>query len=72
MSGNSWQPVTHTHAILFRGGHQKPSAPASDHNTTGSHEWQIVADSTTLTQTSDLDYADDEDDDDLDIPEFLR
>ncbi|GAA4740911.1 cell division protein FtsZ [Amnibacterium soli] len=49
---------------------QRPSA--ADHNTTGSHEWQIVADSTTLTQTSDLDYADDEDDDDLDIPEFLR
>jgi len=49
---------------------QRPSA--SDLNTTGSHEWQIVADSTTLTQTSDLDYADDEDDDDLDIPEFLR
>ena len=48
---------------------QKP-APA-DHNTTGSHEWQLVADSTTLTQTSDLDYGDDEDDD-LDIPEFLR
>lgn len=41
-----------------------------DHNTTGSHEWQLVADSTTLTQTSDLDYGDD--DDDLDIPEFLR
>ena len=46
-------------------------APAADHNTTGSHEWQLVADSTTLTQTSDLDYGDDEDDD-LDIPEFLR
>ncbi len=46
------------------------STPA-DHNSTGSHEWQLVADSTTLTQTSDLDYADDEDDD-LDIPEFLR
>jgi cell division protein FtsZ len=51
---------------------QKPSASSTDHNTTGSHEWQIVADSTTLTQTSDLDYGDDEDDDDLDIPEFLR
>lgn len=49
---------------------QRPSA--AELNTTGSHEWQIVADSTTLTQTSDLDYADDEDDDDLDIPEFLR
>jgi cell division protein FtsZ len=48
---------------------QKPVA--ADHNTTGSHEWQLVADSTTLTQTSDLDYGDDEDDD-LDIPEFLR
>ncbi|RIX28836.1 cell division protein FtsZ [Amnibacterium setariae] len=45
--------------------------PAADHNTTGSHEWQLVADSTTLTQTSDLSYGDDEDDD-LDIPEFLR
>ena len=49
---------------------QRPSA--ADLNTTGSHEWQLVADSTTLTQTSDLDYGDDEDDDDLDIPEFLR
>lgn len=48
---------------------QKPSA-GTDQNATGSHEWQLVADSTTLTQTSDLDYADD--DDDLDIPEFLR
>lgn len=41
-----------------------------DHAATGSHEWQLVADSTTLTQTSDLDYGDDSDD--LDIPEFLR
>ncbi|WP_375404950.1 cell division protein FtsZ [uncultured Amnibacterium sp.] len=48
---------------------QKPSG-GTDQNATGSHEWQLVADSTTLTQTSDLDYADD--DDDLDIPEFLR
>jgi cell division protein FtsZ len=45
---------------------------AADHNTTGSHEWQLVADSTTLTQTSEIDYGSDEDDDDLDIPEFLR
>ncbi|MBW4043028.1 MAG: cell division protein FtsZ [Acidobacteria bacterium] len=50
---------------------KKPAGSSTDHNTTGSHEWQIVADSTTLTQTSDLDYVDDEDDD-LDIPEFLR
>jgi cell division protein FtsZ len=50
-----------------------PTAVAADQHSTGSHEWQIVAESTTLTQTSDLDAAyDDEDDDDLDIPEFLR
>lgn len=47
------------------------SSTVADQNSTGSHEWKIVADSTTLTQTSDLDYATD-DDDDLDIPEFLR
>ena len=35
-------------------------------------EWQLVADTTTLTQTSDLDYGAQDDDDDLDIPEFLR
>ncbi len=52
------------------------SAPAaagpSDPHATGSHEWRLVADSTTLTQTSDLDYGSDDADDDLDIPEFLR
>ncbi len=49
------------------------AAAASDRNATGSHEWQIVADTTTLTQTSDLDYGGGkDDDDDLDIPEFLR
>lgn len=47
------------------------AATAADPSLTGSHEWQVVADSTTLTQTSDLDYGAD-DDDDLDIPEFLR
>ena len=47
--------------------------PATDQHSTGSHEWQIVAETTTLTQTTDLDGSyDDEDDDDLDIPEFLR
>ncbi|HEV7624522.1 MAG TPA: cell division protein FtsZ [Amnibacterium sp.] len=50
-----------------------PTAASADQHSTGSHEWQIVAETTTLTQTSDLDAAyDDEDDDDLDIPEFLR
>ncbi|MDH2444701.1 cell division protein FtsZ [Amnibacterium sp. CER49] len=45
----------------------------ADANSTGSHEWQLVAETTTLTQTSDLDGGyDDQDDDDLDIPEFLR
>jgi cell division protein FtsZ len=48
------------------------AASASDANSTGSHEWQVVAESTTLTQTSDLSYGDDDEDDDLDIPEFLR
>jgi cell division protein FtsZ len=50
-----------------------PSAATADQHSTGSHEWQLVAESTTLTQTSDLDAAyDDENDEDLDIPEFLR
>ncbi|MDQ1529981.1 MAG: cell division protein FtsZ [Microbacteriaceae bacterium] len=49
------------------------AAAVADQHTTGSHEWQLVAESTTLTQTSDLDTDyDDADDDDLDIPEFLR
>ncbi len=46
-----------------------PKTPV-EANTTGSQEWRVVADTTTLTQTSDLD--DGYDDDDLDIPEFLR
>ncbi|MFD1722782.1 cell division protein FtsZ [Amnibacterium endophyticum] len=48
------------------------AATAADRNSTGSHEWQLVAESTTLTQTSDLDYGGTDEDDDLDIPEFLR
>jgi len=39
---------------------------------TGSQEWAAVADVTTLTQTTDLDHGYDEDDDDLDIPDFLK
>jgi len=38
---------------------------------TGSQEWAAVAETTTLTQTTDLE-ADYEDDDDLDIPDFLK
>ncbi|WP_375401719.1 cell division protein FtsZ [uncultured Amnibacterium sp.] len=45
--------------------------PATDPNATGSHEWQLVAETTTMTQSSDLDAGYDEDDD-LDIPDFLR
>lgn len=47
------------------------AAPATDQNATGSHEWQLVAETTTMTQGSDLDAGYDEDDD-LDIPDFLR
>jgi cell division protein FtsZ len=39
---------------------------------TGSQEWAAVAEVTTLTQTTDLDHGYDEDDDDLDIPDFLK
>jgi cell division protein FtsZ len=49
-----------------------PTAASADQHTTGSHEWQLVAESTTLTQTTDLDDDYDDEDDDLDIPEFLR
>jgi cell division protein FtsZ len=49
---------------------QQLSAP--EPNQTGSHEWTVVAETTTLTQTSDLDGAYGDDEDDLDIPEFLR
>ncbi len=38
---------------------------------TGSQEWAAVAESTNLTQTTDLE-GDYEDDDDLDIPDFLK
>jgi cell division protein FtsZ len=48
------------------------SGSSAEQHSTGSHEWQLVAETTTLTQTSDLDAGYDEDDDDLDIPEFLR
>jgi cell division protein FtsZ len=48
------------------------SGSAAEQHSTGSHEWQLVAETTTLTQTSDLDAGYDEDEDDLDIPEFLR
>jgi cell division protein FtsZ len=49
---------------------QQLSAP--EPNQTGSHEWTVVAETTTLTQTSDLDGSYGDDEDDLDIPEFLR
>ncbi|MFD1713243.1 cell division protein FtsZ [Amnibacterium flavum] len=38
---------------------------------TGSQEWAVVAETTTLTQTTDFE-ADYDDDDDLDIPDFLK
>ncbi|WP_210481665.1 cell division protein FtsZ [Naasia sp. SYSU D00948] len=46
--------------------------PSVAEGATGSQEWQAVADVTTLTQTTDLDHGYDEDDDDLDIPDFLK
>jgi cell division protein FtsZ len=48
-----------------------PSMSASE-GATGSQEWAAVAEVTTLTQTTDLDHGYDEDDDDLDIPDFLK
>ncbi len=39
---------------------------------TGSQEWAAVADVTTLTQTTEMDHGYDEDDNDLDIPDFLK
>jgi cell division protein FtsZ len=59
-----------THVEAPRQPAQQSTAP--EPNQTGSHEWQVVAETTTLTQTSDLDGAYAEDEDDLDIPEFLR
>ena len=50
-----------------------PVVPVShDGGVTGSQEWAAVADVTTLTQTTDVDHGYDEDDDDLDIPDFLK
>ncbi|BDZ47350.1 hypothetical protein GCM10025866_32590 [Naasia aerilata] len=45
---------------------------SSSEGATGSQEWAAVAEVTTLTQTTDLDHGYDEDDDDLDIPDFLK
>jgi hypothetical protein len=46
--------------------------PSIAEGATGSQEWAAVAEVTTLTQTTDLDHGYDEDDDDLDIPDFLK
>src|SRR3954470_18776157 len=59
-----------THGEAPRSSAQQQAAP--EPNQTGSHEWTVVAETTTLTQTSDLDGAYSDDEDDLDIPEFLR
>jgi cell division protein FtsZ len=59
-----------THVEAPRPPAQQPATP--EPNQTGSHEWTVVADTTTLTQTSDLDGGYGDDEDDLDIPEFLR
>jgi cell division protein FtsZ len=45
---------------------------ASSEGATGSQEWAAVAEVTTLTQTTDLDHGYDDEDDDLDIPDFLK
>ncbi|WP_210506533.1 cell division protein FtsZ [Naasia sp. SYSU D00057] len=48
------------------------AVPSVSEGATGSQEWAAVAEVTTLTQTTDLDHGYDEDDDDLDIPDFLK
>ncbi|HEY8587983.1 MAG TPA: cell division protein FtsZ [Naasia sp.] len=49
-----------------------PVAAGIAEGATGSQEWAAVADVTTLTQTTEFDASYDEDDDDLDIPDFLK
>ncbi|MCU1569277.1 MAG: cell division protein FtsZ [Naasia sp.] len=72
----------HTHREGRRGNYLEPAAvsaavgaaaaPTATEAATGSQEWAAVADVTTLTQTTEIDHGYDEDDDDLDIPDFLK